>query len=478
MQIFDVANLKPGKSFPEPLFHNSGRKLLSANTQVTQMHIDALARSGIRQVFMAESARAVLDFANTPASLVPVASLSLGTNVENDLLTPDGVVIIQQNEQVEDHHLAACRDSGIEFLIARPAADIESIRTTLHDLSRVLVTQIDALIKRGEFIRAPESRNPFLASITSTVSSETLNIGSIQLLRRRLSSRLQPIYGMLETGKQPAFNVLTEIAEDLLDLMRSEPRQFSQLALMTARRDDFLPDHAVSVAVLSMAIAAHMNLPLDMVKEVILGALLFDVGMLAVPKRIRASSGALSDADKQRVRQHPVFSLSMMEQVPGLTPIPRLMGYQHHERLKGQGYPAGVAGPAISDFARIVSVADVFAASINPRPYKTAKLPYNAMEELIHMAHKGLVDPRIVKAFLAAIGLFPVGSYVLLSNNLQAQVVGANPARIDRPLIRPLGPDPTAELPLVDLADPRYHHLKVTKAIPAPTTDTPIAAAS
>jgi HD-GYP domain-containing protein (c-di-GMP phosphodiesterase class II) len=284
---------------------------------------------------------------------------------------------------------------------------------------------------------------------------------------------------MLETGKQPAFNILTEIAEDLLDLMRSEPRQFSQLALLSARREVSLPDHAVSVAVLSMAIAAHMNLALDMVKEVILGALLFDVGMLAVPKRIRASSGALSDADKQRVRQHPVFSLSMMEQVPGLTPIPRLMGYQHHERLKGQGYPTGVAGPAISDFARIVSVADVFAASINPRPYKTAKLPYNAMEELIHMAHKGLVDPRIVKAFLAAIGLFPVGSHVLLSNNLQAQVVGANPARIDRPLIRPLGPDPAAELPLVDLADPRYHHLKVTKAIPAPTnTDTPIAAAS
>ncbi len=471
MQILDVANLKQGRQFPEPLFHNSGRKLLSAKTDLTALHLKALARSGIRQVYMADSARAVLEFCNTPATMVAVASLTLGSNVEGDLLTPDGVVIIQANDQVEDHHLAALRDSGIEFLIARPAAAADAIRATLHDLSRVLVGHMEGLIKRGEYLRAPESRTPFLATITPPSAADLLNMGSTQLLRRRLSSRLQPIYGLLETGKQPEFNVLSEIAEDLLDLMRAEPRQFSQLALMTARRDDYLPDHAVSVAVLSMAIAAHMHLSVEMVREVILGALVFDVGMLAVPKRIRASSGALSAADKERVRQHPYFSLSMLEQVPGLSPIARLMGYQHHERLKGQGYPAGAAGEGISDFARIVSVADVFAASINPRAYKTAKLPYAALEELIHMAHRGQVDTRIIKALLAAIGLFPVGSFVLLSNMVQAQVVGANSSRIDRPLSRPVASDAGSEAALVDLADPRYGHIKVVKAVPAPALE-------
>jgi HD-GYP domain-containing protein (c-di-GMP phosphodiesterase class II) len=470
MQIFNVANLKPGAVYPLPLFHISGRKLLSPNMALSTQHIDALTRSGITQVFMADNARAVLEFAETPATIVPVTSLVLGSTAETDLLTPDGVVIIQQNEQVEDHHLAALKDSGIDFLMARPAADIEAIRSTLNDLARVVVGRLESLIRRGEYLRAPEARDPFIGTITYPPTVEILNINAIQLLRRRLSSRLQPVYGMLETGKHPNHQVLLDITEDLLGLIRSEPRQFSQLALMTSRREDYLPDHAVSVAVLSMAIAAHMNLSLEMVKEVIMGALLFDVGMLVIPKRIRSSSGILTDADRQRVQQHPLYSVTMMEQVPGLSPIARLMGYQHHERLNGKGYPSLSTGNTISEFARIISVADVFAATTNPRPYKTQKLPYGAMEELVHMAHKGLLDPRIIKALLAAIGLFPVGSYVLLSNNMTAQVVGANAARIDRPVIRPIVPgSPLNSSGLVDLAVTQYNHIKIIRAVPAPT---------
>ncbi len=468
MQIFDVENLKPGRSFPEPLFHLTGRKLLAANTQLTQMHIDALIRSKIKQVFMAENVRPVLEFGNTPPKMISIHDLAIGATAETDLMTPDGVVIIQQNEQVEEHHVVALKDSDVDYLIARPAADVETIRTTLQDLSRIVISRLESAIKRGEYLRAPEARDPFIAGINFPNSIEVLNLNAIQLLRRRLSSRLQPIYGMIETGKQPNHQILLDITEDLLDLIRSEPRQFSQLALMTTRREDYLPDHAISVAVLSMAIAAHMNLSLEMVKEVILGSLLFDVGMLVVPKRIRSSSGTLTDGDRQRVHQHPVYSLTMMEQVPGLSPIPRLMGFQHHERLNGKGYPTASSGAAISEFARILSAADIFAASTNPRIYKTQKLPYGAMEELVHLAHKGFLDPRVVKALLSAIGLFPVGSYVLLSNNMMAQVIGANAAKIDRPLIRPIAAGNSAA-PLVDLARPQYAHIKVIRAIPAPT---------
>ena len=470
MQIFDVAQLKAGSTYPQPLFHASGRKLLAANVQLSQQHIDALVRSAVKQVFMAENVKPVLEFAETPTKLVPIMELEIGATAETDFLTPDGVVIIQQNEQIEDHHIVAMKDSGIDFVISRPTADLEAVVSMLNDLSRVVIGRVDSLIRRGEYLRAPESRDPFIATIQVPEMVEILNINAIQLLRRRLSSRLQPVYGMLETGKQPNHQVLLDIAEDLLALMRSEPRQFSQLALMTSKRDDYLPDHAISVAVLSMAIAAHMGLSQEMVREVILGALLFDVGMLVVPKRIRSSSGLLSEPDKKRVQQHPIYSLSMMDMLPGLSPIPRLMGYQHHERLNGGGYPAGVQSPTLSDFGRIVAAADVFAATTNPRLYKSQKLPYGAMEELVHMAHKGLLDPRVVKALLAAIGLFPVGSFVLLSNNMTAQVVGATATRIDRPLIRPVVPGGNpASSPLVDLSSPQYSHIKIVRSVPAPT---------
>lgn len=467
MQIIDVANIKAGQTFSQPLFHPSGRKLLTANTLVTPLHLEALVRTGVSQVYLADSARDVVNLADAGATLVAVADLLVGSTAETDLMTPDGVVIVQQNEQIEDHHLAALRDSAVDFVIARPPADAETVHATMQSLARVVLARVEAQIKRGEYQRAPEALDPLLGRIPVPRTLEVLNLNAVQLLRRRLSSRLQPVYGMLETGKSPDMKVLEGITDDLMDQMRSEPRQFSQLALMTARREDYLPDHAISVAVLAMAIATHMGLAQAQVREVVLGALLFDVGMLLIPKRVRTGSGALSPGDRERVQEHPVMSITLMEHITELSAIPRIMGYQHHERLNGTGYPAHAVGDAISDYARIIAVADVFAASTNPRAYKTAKLPYNAMEELVHLAHRGQVDVRAVKALLAAIGLFPVGSFVVLSNGIQAQVVGANATRIDRPLLCPLTP---GGLPgaIIDLSEAKYERVKVVRAIAAP----------
>ena len=375
MQVLDVANLKNGRSFPQPLFHGSGRKLLPAKFILTQDHIDAMVRAGVHQVYMAESAKPVVESGGKTAKLVPVESLVLNSVAQTNLLTPDGAVVIQQDEQVEEHHLVALRDSHVAFLIARPAADMDSAGGSPDVLSDVVVARMQNLLDRREFVRAPESRVAFLNNIRIPSTIEPLDISLLQAFRKKIALRLQPIFGLLETGSQPNLRVLQDITEELLDFMRSEPRQFPQLALMTTRREDHLPDHAVSVAVLSMAIATHMKLALDTVREVVMGALLCDVGMLAVPRRIRSSSAQFTDAERQRIQQHPVHSLTMLELVPGLSPIARLMALQHHERLDGSGYPKSISGPAISDFARIAAVADIFAASTNPRAYKAQKLP-------------------------------------------------------------------------------------------------------
>ena len=467
MQIINISKQAPGTQFPDPLFHISGRKLLSAKTVLTQEHIDALVRSRITQVFMAESARAVLEFAKTPQVIVSAKDLAAGAVAQADLLTPDGVLMLQHNEVIEEHHVAALRDSGIDYLIQRPQANLEAVRTALHDLARVVVGRMEQQIRRGEYLRAPESRDP-LRNAVPCPSDEILALNAISILRRRLSSRLQPVYGLLETGKSAPVEILEGITNDLLDLMKSEPRQFSQLALMTERREDYLPDHALSVAVLSMAIATQLGLSLEHVKEVVIGALLFDVGMLLVPKRIRTGSGILTEADRQRVYEHPILSVSMMEQIPSLSPIPRLIAYQHHERLNGSGYPAEAQAAQIADFARIVTVADVYAASTNQRAYKSEKLPYSAMEELVHMAHRGQLDVRMVRGLLAAVGLFPVGSYVQLSDGSLAQVVGANSTRIDRPLLARMERHAAGTGALMDLGKPELTSLKITKAVPAP----------
>ena len=238
MQILEVTQLKIGQRFSSTLFHSSGRKLLAPQTELTQLHLDALLRTGVGQVFMADNAKAVLEFTHSAASFISVRDLQLGQVAETDLMTPDGVVIVQQNEQIEEHHIAALNDSGIDYLIPRAPADAESVCALLQDLARVVLSRVDTQIKRGEYLRAPEDRDPLKNNIPKPTGQEILNLNAIQLLRRRLSSRLQPVYGQLETGKSPPLEALETTANDLLDLMRTEPRQFCQLAMSTQRRDE------------------------------------------------------------------------------------------------------------------------------------------------------------------------------------------------------------------------------------------------
>ncbi len=467
MQVLEVTDIAPGQSFPLPLFHSSGRKLVPAHTVMTNRHIEVLLQNGIRQVCVSESAKSVVDAARVPHKVIATKELRIGAISDTDLLTPDGNVLVAANEQIEDHHVAALHDSHIEWVMSRPHQDAESIRHTLESLTRTVLDRLELHIKNGTCLRAPESADPFIKKLPQQLNSTILNLNGIYLLRRRLAMRLQPLYGQLETGKKPEASVLESITDDLIDLMNAEPRQFTQLALMTPRKEDHLPDHAISVSVLAMAIGIQMNLSESHVRQTIRAALLADVGMLMIPRRIRHSRGRLLNDDMQRIHQHPVYSLTMLEQIADITPIEQLAAYQHHERLNGSGYPLHARGDAVSDFARIIAVADIFAAAANPRTYKDSKLPYEAMEELVRMAHKGLVDVRVVKALLSAVGLFPVGSYVALSNGLISRVVGTSPNRIDRPLLCPVQASQCMPR-LVDLNCPNYQDLKILRPVAPP----------
>lgn len=467
MQVLEVAQLSPGQSFPLPLFHASGRKLIPANTALTARHIEALLGNGIKQVCIAENARPVMEAARVPHKVISASELRVGSTAEMDVLTPDGSVLVQANEQIEDHHVAALHDSQVEWVMARPQQDLETIRRALQSLTRTVLDRLEQSMISGTCLRAPESPDAFRNGMPKQDTQAILNLNGVYLLRRRLSMRLQPLYGQLETGRATDVSALDSITDDLLDLLKAEPRQFTQLALMTPRKEDHLPDHAISVAVLAMAIAVYLNLCEDHVRQTIRAALLADVGMLMVPRRIRLSRGRLLDDDLQRVHQHPVFSLTMMERLPGVTDIEQVAAYQHHERLNGTGYPVRARGDSISDFARIIAVSDIFAAAANPRAYKSTKLPYVAMEEIVRMAHKGLLDVRVVKALLSAVGLFPVGSYVVLSNGIIARVVGTSPNRIDRPLVAPMVQSAGAPR-MLDLNTESFSHLRIIKPIAAP----------
>jgi putative nucleotidyltransferase with HDIG domain len=174
------------------------------------------------------------------------------------------------------------------------------------------------------------------------------------------------------------------------------------LALLSSTiesRDPFARGHASRVEVLAHVLARRLGLDRQVLMRLRLGALLHDIGKLAVPEAVLVKPGALNDVERAQIRRHPGAGAWMLraigvasEALPGVL--------FHHERWDGRGYPAGLAGESIPLEARILAVVDSFDAITSVRPYRRARPAADALEELDRCAGSQF-DPAIVDAFIA-----------------------------------------------------------------------------
>ena len=163
--------------------------------------------------------------------------------------------------------------------------------------------------------------------------------------------------------------------------------------------DEYTGEHSYGVIALSLEIADELGLSEDDRRLVEFGALLHDVGKIAVPKAIVNKAGPLNDEEWAVMRQHTVAGQRMLDKVGGsMTDVGQIVRASH-ERWDGKGYPDGVAGEDVPLPARIVSVADTFHAITTTRPYRRAQSPEAAIKELQACAGTQF-DPEVVDALV------------------------------------------------------------------------------
>jgi two-component system cell cycle response regulator len=168
-----------------------------------------------------------------------------------------------------------------------------------------------------------------------------------------------------------------------------------------AERDPGLGTHAEAVG-LAAATAEALGLPAEDVERVRHASELHDVGKVAIPDAILGKPGPLTEQEWTFVRRHPVIGERIILAAPALARVAALVRASH-ERWDGAGYPDGLAGDAIPLGARIVAVADAYAAMVAGRPYRAARTPEQALEEL-RAAAGSQFDPAVVEAWCAAAG--------------------------------------------------------------------------
>lgn len=164
-------------------------------------------------------------------------------------------------------------------------------------------------------------------------------------------------------------------------------------------RDPYTAGHQQRVARIAVEIAGRMGLDEDRVEGIRLGASIHDIGKLAVPVDLLTKPSRLNALEYALIQSHTQSGLKILKGVSFPWPIAEIVS-QHHERLDGSGYPAGLKRDGIVLEARIVAVADVFEAMSAHRPYRAALGTCQAMEEL--KAHRStLYEAEAVDALLS-----------------------------------------------------------------------------
>ncbi len=197
--------------------------------------------------------------------------------------------------------------------------------------------------------------------------------------------------------------------------------------------DNYLYAHAVNTAVLALLLGMKQELSRENMIDLGTAALLADVGMSLIPASVYSHEGKLTEKQRQLICAHPQHGVTIIKRIPNVKDSVLQAVYQHHERVDGSGYPAGLKGEEISLFARIIAVSDVYAAIREPRAHREQSPPRRALKALT--ADSGF-DPTILRTVFATLSVYPVQSVVRLSNGFIGAVVGVTENNPFRPVIK------------------------------------------
>ncbi len=238
--------------------------------------------------------------------------------------------------------------------------------------------------------------------------------------------------------------------------------EVSLVGLTTIRDyDEYTFTHSVNVCIFSVSIGRRLGLTKRQLYDLGLTALLHDVWKSRVPLDVLNKDGALTDDEWRIMQAHPWLGVLTLFGLRGYGEIPyraMIVAYEHHMKTDLTGYPKSIRDREMSVFSKIVAVADGFDAATTRRTYQTTPIqPDQVLREMWENRRRGY-DPVLVKALINLLGVYPVGTCIVLDTYELAVVHSANPDLnfLHRPIARIVCTPDGAKLdpgPLVDLSE-------------------------
>ena len=279
---------------------------------------------------------------------------------------------------------------------------------------------------------------------TETASDRELNEETKAAANRTYSQSVavtKDVINSVRIGKTPNIRKIKRVVQGIVDQVLNE--ETSLIGLTTIRDyDEYTFTHSVNVCIFSIALGRRLGMTKIQLYELGLAALMHDIGKSRVPIDLLQKTGELTDEEWKWMAAHPWLGVLVLfqfrRQQEELSYRAMTVCQEHHMKIDLTGYPKAIRPRQVSLLSKIVSIADGYDAATSRRVYRTEVItPSAVLEEMRDNPRRGL-DQVLVKAFINLLGIYPVGTLVVLDTFELAVVSAAspNPEMLSRPIIK------------------------------------------
>ena len=294
------------------------------------------------------------------------------------------------------------------------------------------------LIKKSKEKKSPEKKISISEAVQVTPDKEKERQQEIEEIYASAILRLKQILDEIVLGRTKEWREIVQIVENIVGEFIIKPEIFLSLVnnfILRETTEDYLYPHSVNVSILAANLGFALGYNKSEVIDLCACSLIHDIGMLKISKQIIDKPSKLSEEEFTEIKRHPVYGLAFLLKIKDSPKITADVVYQHHENKDGTGYPEGKKEDEISEFAKIVAIAEVFEAMTHPRPYRTERIIPFAAVKIIIQEDEAKFDQKVLKAFLNYITFYPINSFVALNNNEIGRVIGINNLSPMRPIV-------------------------------------------
>lgn len=366
--------------------------------------------------------------------LLPIQFCKPGMRLAKKIFSQDGLVLLGENVELTSRLLTRLEQNGIQYIyIADPRTDdIEIPEIISEDTIRYALHEIKQSFR--ELMDRPKKRK-----------------GSVQ-----------PYVA------QPFKSVMNRIIEDL-----AGHRDAMIMLMNMGSVDHYLYQHSLNVCVYTTLLGMAHGYSQDELMTLGMGALLHDVGKTQISTNVLMKPDKLSDSEFEHMKQHAKIGYELLKDEPNIPLLVAHCAFQHHERLDGSGYPRGIKGDEIHEYAKWIGLVDSYDAMTTTRIYRDPVLPHQAIE-VLYAGTGTLYEQYMVQMFRDKVAIYPLGISVKLNSGETGVVVDFNSSYPHRPVVRVLYNEAGEELKVPYEVDLSKHLSAMIVSVNEENPNTPL----